>query len=298
MTRVIYSIYIDIPKSQLDDQLPFQGESINKNFKAKDNFKASVDWLADMQREYARECEAEYRLYQGGVVWGAYYNDMKTRYPFLTTYLIINFYKIHLLYELAHEFDEVLYMDLDVIPITSENFFEAWNLNEGIAIQKLPASDIVRSTYHMKKRAVRITSNRSPEAKYWNTYAMLTDTHFEPDQPVYNTGIIGATKEHLDTLAYFDTFDEDMAFMSELVTNPDDMFMQWQIDSFGWDNETLWGYKSVVNEVIEQQLDGRWHYVMDRHKTIPPNTHLVHAITKEFEFVRKWYEKNRLQHME
>ena len=56
----------------------------------------------------------------------------KTNFPFITTYNIINEYKIHLLYELANKYDEVLYLDFDTIPMTNESFFDAWDLKSNI----------------------------------------------------------------------------------------------------------------------------------------------------------------------
>ena len=63
-----------------------------------------------------------------------YKDKLQKDYPYLTTYNIVNFYKIHLLYKLAQEYDEVLYLDFDVVPMKSDNFFERWDLSKGIAI--------------------------------------------------------------------------------------------------------------------------------------------------------------------
>ena len=63
-----------------------------------------------------------------------YYDEMKSKYPFLTTYNIINFYKIFLLYKFSSKYDQILYLDFDVVPNTKENFFEVFDLSKGIAI--------------------------------------------------------------------------------------------------------------------------------------------------------------------
>ena len=44
-----------------------------------------------------------------------YSSKMKKENTFITSYNIVNFYKIHLLYELAKKYDEILYLDFDVI---------------------------------------------------------------------------------------------------------------------------------------------------------------------------------------
>ena len=63
-----------------------------------------------------------------------YKSWFNNNYPEITSYNIVNFYKLHILYNLSKEFDEILYLDFDVIPIKYENFFEEWDLSKGIAI--------------------------------------------------------------------------------------------------------------------------------------------------------------------
>ena len=48
----------------------------------------------------------------------------KADYPQVTGYEIINFYKIHVLEQLAQGYDEILYLDFDAIPMKqhSDNF--------------------------------------------------------------------------------------------------------------------------------------------------------------------------------
>ena len=43
------------------------------------------------------------------------------------------FYKIHLMYELTKRYEVELYLDFDVVPITSENIFTYFDINKGIA---------------------------------------------------------------------------------------------------------------------------------------------------------------------
>jgi hypothetical protein len=57
-------------------------------------------------------------------------------YKELTGYEIVNFYKIYLLDKLAEEYDEILYLDFDAIPVTNDNFFEYWDLTKGVVVLK------------------------------------------------------------------------------------------------------------------------------------------------------------------
>ena len=55
-----------------------------------------------------------------------FYNRFRKDHPEITTYNIVNFYKLDLLYTFSQMYDEVLYLDFDVVPMTNENFFKVW----------------------------------------------------------------------------------------------------------------------------------------------------------------------------
>ena len=97
-----------------------------------------------------------------------YKDKLQKYYPYLTTYNIVNFYKIHLLYKLAQEYDEVLYLDFDVVPMKSDNFFERWDLSKGIAIKDNNAQVIRMDGITEKTQTIR-----SPTSKYYNAQALL-----------------------------------------------------------------------------------------------------------------------------
>ena len=105
MSRVIYSFYVDI-------QNPVS------HFENKDKFNNNLNWLLDKQKKYAELCEADYLHF----VYDDKYIEFSKQFgPEVSEYNIINFYKMHLLYQL--NYDEILYLDIDVIPVTKYNFF-------------------------------------------------------------------------------------------------------------------------------------------------------------------------------
>lgn len=300
MKRVIFSIYIDIPQEELDWQPPYHGETESKNDKTKREFAKYYDWLTQKQVDYAKSIGVEYKQFLDDDDWKAYKADYNKRYPFLTAYNIVNFYKIHLMYKLKEEYDEILYMDLDVVPITNESFFDVWDLSKGISILKNDPKvntslDSIRNNSRYREESGKsVHSIRSPAAKYWNCYALLEQEGYDPVNDVYNTGIVGASKKHLEQLKYFDDFDTILNEMTELKEDSYSMYPLWIQEMFGWDNETVWGYYMVANSVPKQWLDSKWHYFMDRVNFIPKNTAFIHVINKEFKFVRDWCEKNNL----
>tara|TARA_R110000796_G_scaffold102855_2_gene211916 strand:- start:556 stop:1464 length:909 start_codon:yes stop_codon:yes gene_type:complete len=302
MKQVIYSLYIDISTDELDYQPPFPGEKESKNDKAKRNFAEHADWLTMRQKEYAKSIGVDYFLFENDDRWKAYKEEYQTKYPFLTVYNIVNFYKIHLMYELAKDYESILYIDLDVTPLTTESFFDKWDLDRGIAIFKNfsyvdPEENAVKKEQERFEKFGETHSIRSPAAKWWNSLAMTIELGGQVnknDHPVFNTGIVGINRDYLEKLAYFDEFDDMLDLMSELKDDEYSMYPDYVKEMFGWDNETLWSVKVNLNDVKIQWLDKKWHYFMDSQKIIPKATKLVHTISKEFDFVREHCEKNNL----
>ena len=108
----------------------------------------------------------------------------------------VNFYKIYLLYKFSSKYDEILFLDFNVVPNTKENFFEVWDLSKGVAI--LNNNDKVLRMSQITEKTQTI---RSPTSKYYNTQAMLLDMDMKTENDVINTGIIGINKSNLYKLA-------------------------------------------------------------------------------------------------
>lgn len=300
MKRIVYSIYIDIPADRLDAQPPHHGDTEDKNIKAKREFANNVDWLIEKQKQYAHHIGAEYVLYGGDNQYTVYREQYLKNYPYITEYNIVNFYKIHLMYQLKEQYEEILYLDLDVLPATKEDFFKAHDLSKGVAIKKNNHGMSLNKDMiaHREKQFLLngvSGSVRSPWAKWWNSKALCME-YGEPvqDIPVYNTGIVGINKHWLDKIDYFSDFDQILEDMKELKEENPSMWPKFVQAMFGWDNETIWGVKCHLNNVPSVWLDGRWHTFLDKGVTIPSKSKLIHIINKNFTEVRAWYEARNL----
>lgn len=288
MNRVIYSIYIDIPKYELDifDKNILKKNDTPTNYVTKDAFKNNYTKLVACKQWYANELKVPFIMFEYDSNFIFYKDKMKLKYPFLTSYNIVNFYKLHLLYELSKKYDEILYLDFDVVPMKSDNFFETWDLSKGIAIQH---------NTHKVKAIEEVTEYsqtiRSPTSKYYNAQAMLLERNLDPIHKVVNTGIVGINIDHLHKLKYFDNFENDLEEMSRLK-NENYMFPKKITDFFGWDNETLFAVKLAENDVNVQWLDNRWHYFFDSQYFVPKETILCHTINKRFDIVWRAYANN------
>tara|TARA_B100000212_G_scaffold86199_1_gene62775 strand:- start:595 stop:1422 length:828 start_codon:yes stop_codon:yes gene_type:complete len=269
MKKLIYSIYIEVPDNEFVDN---QKTNLNTKKELKENYQK----LLDCKQQYANSIGADFVLVNK---YKEYYDEMKSKYPFLTTYNIINFYKIFLLYKFSSKYDQMLYLDFDVVPNTTEDFFVVWDLSKGIAIAN--NNNKVAKIENISETSQTI---RSPNSKYYNAQAMLLHKGFSSEVDVVNTGIIGIDKSHLYKLEYFNTFEQDMITMTQLKFD-NSMFPKKIVDYFGYDNETLFSVKLKEHNIPVQWLDDKWHYFFYDNLFIPRNTKLIHTINKRFDIV-------------
>jgi len=286
MQRVIYSLYIDIPEDELDiyDKDVLKKHQVPTNINTKKQFKDNYYKLLANKKWYAESIGVPFLMFEYDEDFKNFKTRLQTRYPFITTYNVVNFYKIKLLYELAKTYDEILYLDFDVVCLTKDNFFTNHNLDKGIAV-----FDNTYKVNTMETITKQTQTIRSPTAKYYNAQALLIDKNLSPRNKVINTGIIGANKEHINKLKYFDDFDNDIEKMKDLTSNYD-VFPKKIVDFFGYDNETLFSVKLNEHNVPVQWLDNKWHYFFDRQGFIPKDVKFVHAINKDFDVCwRRYY---------
>ena len=107
MKRCIFSLYIDVDKNSFE-----KNQDLEKNILTKNELKNNYDFLVSSQKKYARQTSADYIIFGADDQYAKYAQQFESN---ISVYNIINFYKIHLLYMLAETYDEVLYLDLDVV---------------------------------------------------------------------------------------------------------------------------------------------------------------------------------------
>ena len=242
----------------------------------------NYDWLRSLQKKYADKCSADYKLYE----YDDNYIKFKDLYfknrPYITTYNILNFYKIWLMYE-NMDYDEILYLDFDVIPITNKNIFEELDFETGILCR-------VNHEGEISTRDTSTHTVRSPRAKWWNARELLLDDGFNGENDVYNTGIVGASKIQLDKLAYFENFEKKLDMMHDKVN--DTMYPEKIRSMFGYDNETLFSYLMQLNDVQLNKLSSTWHFIMNhKFSFISSESKMIHVINKDFDYAKDYIQR-------
>ena len=125
MKRVIYSFYIDIPKDELDifdKNILIPNKSVPINYVTKDAFKENYTKLVACKKWYAKQLGVDFKMFEYDIDFILYKENMQRKYPYITAYNVVNFYKIYLFYKLAEQYDEILYLDFDVVPMHDDNF--------------------------------------------------------------------------------------------------------------------------------------------------------------------------------
>ena len=281
MSKVIYSLYVDVPADEHYGKSKNQHDTADKASITVNAFKKHYKKLIDCKKHYANIIDADFIMFEQAQ-YQSFEKNFKSDFPELTGYEIINFYKIHLLYKLSKKYDEILYLDFDVIPLTNESFFDVWDLSKGICVYS--------NNDKVEKKSTTNHSIRSPSAKYFNCHAMLLEEGLNPDNDVINTGIICARKEDIIKLDFFGKFKDTIDLMTKLRKDTSGLYPQNIVDMFRYDNETIFSYKREVNNVDIQWLDNKWHYFLDNQKFIPEDTKIVHAISKDFDLVWRYYD--------
>jgi hypothetical protein len=281
MSRVIYSLYIDLSEDELDffDKNIVKNKQVSRNVITRNQFKKNYDKLKGLQKLYAEQNKCDYILFENDEKFINFKTLFNEKYSYLTSYNIVNFYKIYLLYDLSKKYDEILYLDFDVVPLNNENFFEHNDLSKGIFV--LNNNDRVSKLTDIGENTQTI---RSPNAKYYNAQAMLFEKGLSTENDVINTGIIGVNKEHLIKLNYFKDFDDNMNIMTNLKSDTN-VFPKRIVKYFGYDNETLFSVKIKENKVPVKWLSKKWHYFFDWPVYIPNDITFVHAINKRFDVI-------------
>lgn len=282
MRRIIFTIYVDIPDNELDNPGSYTntGKFIptDKSKKTKDLLATYKEKLIASQHQYADCIDVDYKVFEWDDRYSKFVQWFKDNAPQISHYDIICFYKHHLMLELSKTYDQICYFDLDIVPNTQQSVFEAFDLTDSFVVP-----DSNNEAAWGKKISPRLYNSciRNPATKYWNAHAMLAEQGFEPDQHVYNTGIMLASKEIVQQLDYFGEFDKILELMTFLKYDENSMYPKNIQRVFNYDNETIFSYKLIVNNVKSTLMGNQWHHVIDRDE-VDPSAKLYHVINKKF----------------
>ena len=261
MKRLIYSVY----KEDIDEH-----QSCG-DYK-RSQFKKYKNQIQETQQKYADKCGAEYKLID----------------PNNTDYNKIQLEKLLLLEDFIEDYDEVLYIDFDVIPVTDTSFFEAFDLNflcfhevvkDMLSIQY---EELKKDVYFRKlANVIRRYTPMSPFTKMAAKNSMLMLDNIVGRETVINTGVVGGNKHSIGLLKLkdrVDMIDEKLEQAREDNIYPDNIS-----DMFFQNNETYMSYIVEKFNLPYKDIGQQWNYVLYKEDDYPhSNNHFLHYISKDF----------------
>jgi len=169
------------------------------------------------------------------------------------------------------------------VPNTTESIFDTFDMNKFVVAHSNELAEwgknVLSSLYN--------TCIRNPSSKYWNTYAMLLEEDHDPDNDVFNTGIMAASSEVIQEFDYFKDFDRIIELMTKLKYDKDSLYPQNIQRIFSYDNETVFSYLVQTQQTEIEWLPKDWHYIVDQptKEMIDTRAKLYHVINKRVEWV-------------
>ena len=279
MKNIIYSIYIENKEPNLSEKHQFTKTQLEKHY----------DRLVDVKKEYAKHCNAEYRIYGNDT----YYQKFKKKFDGFE-FDIINLYKIYLWEELGKEYDNVLYLDLDVIPNTTENFFETFDMNKICVYSPNAIKENVWTKTMLKnyKKNIHSFDYLMTKTDKYNEYvkamckrAMLaTDNKFDTDYLIANTAILGGNSNAIKKLRYTERLNEMVDVLNKAK---EEKFFGEEISKLFFANNEIFVHYLLDKDNIDwYNLPKEWHtYLMkkDEITTDIKSAKMIHLINKRFE---------------
>jgi len=298
MKRCIYSIYVPL-----------------RNYRNKFGpFEKYYSRIIESHKAYANSINVDYELF----------NKIPTPDFMFPTYDQINFGKYYYAEKLCQKYDEILYIDFDVIPNTTENFFEVFNVSEYIPVKAtIPYNPKIATEYieiyektitavthnqYVKKyydginenffhgkpwvaekypgefeknynlewwfKQVRVKSDpfygedfvkegyRPEDIEPWDDgvkYAAI-DILTEGKAIFYNTGVMGFCSDTLNQLNIFEDFVDWGRTIKDLRSDKWPEYITKHIDI---NNEILFSYKMIANNVPVKDISRDWNYFVD-----------------------------------
>jgi len=220
--------------------------------------------LEESQKEYALLCNADYECFK----------TPKTNYD------LIQFDKLHLFEELAQTYDEVLYLDMDVVPQTNVNFFEHHDLD---FIQALSYDRTPKSFDKLNWKLKHDNFDRfNVYAKTCCKQAMLLLHDFTGNTHIINTGVLGGNKKSIEELNFKERLDECYKTFHEAHSDnlfPSEIYKTWRPN-----NECFITFIVDLFNVKFNNVGIHWNFCLDDYSPKPtPAAHFLHHIRKEFE---------------
>lgn len=254
MKRIVYSIFND---------------QVDQNHKSTNDFKASQfrkykDLIEQSQKQYADKCGADYLLHNTPT----------------TDYNNIQFEKITLMEQLSDQYDQILYLDFDVVPAPhAPNIFESHDFNT-IGMHPLFRTPMRSQLHDALKYKWFDTMNVYCKTCAKNAMLLLDD--ILGNEGIYNTGVVVAGKDVIKQLNFTRQLESLHSLLDE--ARGDSVFPPEIYNTFYYNNEVYISYLIEKNNIPHTNLGMQWNFILDGYQQDPTAAgYFIHHVNKQFE---------------
>lgn len=255
MKRIIFSVWSDVTEEH---------QSVPNT--KKQAFAEYKDRLIEAQKKYAHLCGAEYEIFQ----------------PEISNYDDIQFYKLHQFENLTRDYDEIVYLDLDVIPTTKENIFKRHAYKENVGAYFVDVNpnwtNRINDTWWIDTMNL---DKMSMIVKLCCKKAMLDLNDVYGDNTIVNTGVLIGNKNSIENFRLIERLEEaDQVFKETLEDN---MYPPDISNNFARNNEVYFSFITECYGVPVNNIHLSWNWLVDRvFSSKNPNAYLQHVVNKKF----------------
>ena len=276
--KLIFSIFVDFNKAGGDLQEYEPRHRLNVN-------NTLISYLHD---QYAKKCGADYKLVGYGKMFNELRDYLKKKKIYEGEYQSIQHFKFYLLEKFAKEYDEIVYFDSDVVPITSENIFKEFDFSKGVLMHGFHDDTPTNSINLSLEGQLSYTPMpRSVSVKYALMRVLCENKKVKPViDRVLNTGIMGFTSQYIQDLNYIKSLPKTAKEINKARTKKSTFFQKEIQEMFNMNNESIVTYLISASSIPFQSMDPDWHWVWNHRNSdeeICTHAKIVHIINKRFE---------------
>ena len=275
MNNLIFSLYFRLEDSELEK------EDYNKNLFSRDQQHYYQSHLILNKLSYSKTNNCEFIMFDDEEDLNNFSNQFDSDTP---KYVIINFYKLHLLDKLSEEYDNILYLDHDVYLDTTNNIFKELDNNKMYVWFEDVKEDLLEYLNFYKDKDLY---SRSYINKCLSTYLASYTFNWNLNFMKYNTGVILSNAKQIKKLRlnhYLDFFINNYKQIYKNKDIPESLRKKFKLN-----NEAMLSNIIAEEDIVIENLNGKWHTILtgvdsknvfDRHES-----NFYHFINKQFKWI-------------
>lgn len=218
--------------------------------------------LEERHKQYAKYCNADYQLF----------NVDETNYD------LIQFYKLLKAEELTQYYDEVLYIDFDVVPVSTRSFFERFDLNK-LCVYSISVNLPTRVIEWRNQDQSWHTMDMYSKCCAKNAMLLLNDV--VGNMECFNTGVYGVNKRSAEQINFSGNLEYCHKVFNEAKEDslyPDVMNRVWKPN-----NEVYSSFLVELNNIEFTNIGMGWNYILDHNYKIGSiASYFIHCVNKDF----------------